>query len=1225
MHRLLEELLNSGNTPEVVCRDCPELLPEVRQRWQEFQLVDEQIRALLPGVGTFPTVYSTAPPQPSLVLPAAFGRYQLRSRLGVGGFGVVYLGHDTELDRHVAIKLLHAQARPIEVQHNFALQEARRLAQLRHPGIVAVHDVGVHQGQLFIVSDYIEGSDLGQWLGVRRPTWSDAAAIAAAVADALAHAHARLIVHRDIKPANILLNSDTTPVLVDFGLALDESQDSSSSRGVVAGTPSYMSPEQASGAAHRIDGRTDIYSLGVVLYEMLTGQLPFRARNTYELLRQVRDDEPQPPRQLIDDIPPELERVCLKALAKRQHDRQTSAADFAAELRRILSNSIQEDQATLRLHWNTSPPLPGLKRRTVGRQKELQEMERAFVEAASGQGCVLCVTGEPGIGKTTLIDDFLSELSATNYPYALARGRCSERLAGTEAYLPFLEALESLLHGEYAETAAQLMKSAAPNWYEQVASTAANELPLEQRIAESRAASQQRLKRELATCLREMARQRPLLIFIDDLHWADPSTVDLLAYLAGKCDAMSILFVLTYRPTDLALTKHLFGPVKLDLQARGVCRELALEFLPRSDLDQYLSLEFPNHDFPNEFADMVHARTEGSPLFMVDLLRYLRDRQVLAQEQERWILRQSVPDLRRELPESVRGMIQRKIDQLGGDDRRLLVAASVQGYEFDSAVVAKVLGRDPAEVEDRLGELNRVHAFVRRVGELEFPDRTLTVQYCFVHVLYQNVLYDSLQPTRRASLNGAVAQALCAYYGDNSVELAGVLAMLLKEARDIKGAAKYFLIAAQNAARVYANHETVILARRGIEVLSALPDTPERAHQELALQITLGSALFATNDWTASEVELAYTRAQELCRELGESSELFPALWGLFLFHIARGEIWTGIEQGAHLLNLAQRIRDPGLLLQAHHALGPTYGLVGNWEAAQTHLEQAIAGYDRQIHHKQAFFYGGHDPCVCCLSYSAKARWMLGYPEQALQLGQQAIALASDLGHPTSLAHTQLSVAMVHQYLRNASETLALAEALQKLAADQGLPYYLAGGLVLQGWAIAELGHGEEGIALIQKGFATGGSTRAHWRSYSLTLLADAHGKCQNLTEGLVALEDAMTVVAATGICIFEPEIYRLKGEFLLSQDIQKSAEAEACYGEAIAIARRQQAKTLELRATLSLARFYERQGRFADGQAALSTIYGTFTEGFGTPDLVDAAAHLKRLSRTSSRDAASW
>jgi predicted ATPase len=1208
VHRMLKEMLELGKTPEEVCRDCPELLPEVRQRWRQFQLIDAQVRSLLPELATRPDAGTSAPPGTGPAPPAAFGRYQVRGALGAGGFGAVYLGHDTQLDRPVAIKVLRAEGGPAHVEDEPALQEARRLAQLRHPGIVAVHDVGVHEGQVYIVSDYLDGPNLGHWLREHRPAWPEAVRIAAAVADALAHAHARLIIHRDVKPANILLGADGAPVLVDFGLALAETQAGIAAKGVVAGTPSYMSPEQATGTAHRIDGRTDIYSLGVVLYEMLTGRLPFRASLLQELLRQVRDDEPQPPRQLAGGIPPELEQSCLKALAKRQEDRYTTAADFAADLRRALG--IGHWALGIKREGNTSPmpnaqcPMPNSFRNTVGRQKELAELGRAFEAAAGGQGLFLCVTGEPGIGKTTLVEDFLSELPATGRPCAVARGRCSERLAGTEAYLPFLEALESLLKGAGGDVAARVMKATAPNWYAQVTSLVAED-------SGSKAPSQERLKRELGGFLRELSHLQPLFLFLDDLHWADASTVDLLAYLGGKCAGMRALFVLTYRTTDLFLGKHPFGPVKLDLQARGVCRELALEFLTRADLDRYLALEFPGHGFSEEFAALVHARTEGSPLFMADLLRYLRDRQVLTQEEGRWTLGQSVPDLQRELPESVRGMIKRKIDQLGEDDRRLLIAASVQGYEFDSAVVSRALERDAAEVEDRLAELDRVHAFVRVVGEQEFPDRTLTERYRFVHVLYQNALYASLQPTRRASLSAAVSQAMLGYYGEKSGDVAAELALLLEAARDFARAADYFLMAAQNATRVYANQEVVVLARRGIELLASLPDTPERARKELALQITLGPALFSTKNWTAPDVEAAYTRAHVLCGELEESSDLFPALWGLCLFRIARGEMRTAMNLGDQLLGLAQCALDPALLLQAHYALGRAHVFLGDWATARTHLEQTIAYYDPRKHGTHAFLYGGQDPCVSSLGYAALSLWMLGYPEQALQKGREALVLARELGHPASLGAAQALVALLRQFRRDVTETLELAEALQALAADQGLLFYFAAASVLRGWALVERGRSGEGMAQIRQGFDTGGPTNAHLRAHALALLAEAWCKKENFTEGLAVLATALKEAEETGMRFYEPELHRLKGELLLALDPANPAEAEACFHQAVAIARSHQAKSLELRATMSLARLWQRLGRRDEARATLAAVYDTFTEGFTTPDLVDAAAFL--------------
>ena len=283
-----------------------------------------------PGPPTVP-VLAPGPVDPAEPLPISFGRYRVRRLLGQGGFARVYVGYDDRLDREVAIKVPIRRLDESEV--GAILPEARRLARLRHPGIVAVYDVGVQDGRCFIVSDLVAGTSLRDWLRDHRPTPAQAAEIAAAVADALGHAHALGIIHRDVKPANIMLGEGLRPVLVDFGLALNEAEGCGPSS-AVAGTPAYMSPEQARGEGHRIDGRTDIYGLGVVLYAMLCGRRPFRAADPAELLRQVREDEPQPPRQLVPAIPRELERICLTAMARRIADRYTTAGDLAEDLRR---------------------------------------------------------------------------------------------------------------------------------------------------------------------------------------------------------------------------------------------------------------------------------------------------------------------------------------------------------------------------------------------------------------------------------------------------------------------------------------------------------------------------------------------------------------------------------------------------------------------------------------------------------------------------------------------------------------------------------------------------------------------------------------------------------------------------------------------------------------------------------------------------------------------------
>ncbi len=339
---LLEEILESSCTAEEACRNHPELLPNVRDWLERIQSVGAEIEAIFPPRNQLPNEQSPEPESSADTAavraspPVRLGRYDVHEVLGAGGYGTVYLGHDRELDRPVALKVLHVSATGRHPEREQWLQEARRLARLRHPTIVTVYDAGMEGHWAYIVSEHLAGPNLGTWLENHRPTWQEAVQIAAAVADGLAHAHARRVIHRDVKPKNIILMTGTVPVLVDFGLALDEGRAGGPERGFVAGTGRYMSPEQAAGMAHRIDGRTDVYSLGVTMYKMLTGRVPFEAAGSVELLRQVRQDEPQPPRQLVPDVPAILERAVLKALAKKQEDRYLTAADFASALRRTL-------------------------------------------------------------------------------------------------------------------------------------------------------------------------------------------------------------------------------------------------------------------------------------------------------------------------------------------------------------------------------------------------------------------------------------------------------------------------------------------------------------------------------------------------------------------------------------------------------------------------------------------------------------------------------------------------------------------------------------------------------------------------------------------------------------------------------------------------------------------------------------------------------------------------
>jgi predicted ATPase len=347
---------------------------------------------------------------------------------------------------------------------------------------------------------------------------------------------------------------------------------------------------------------------------------------------------------------------------------------------------------------------------------------------------------------------------------------------------------------------------------------------------------------------------------------------------------------------------------------------------------------------------------------------------------------------------------------------------------------------------------------------------------------------------------------------------------------------------------------------------------------------------------------------------VGDTPDLGPVLWGLSNFHTCREEIPAAQDLAEQLLGLGERARDPALLLQAHHALVPTYVVAGDWTSARTHLDQSIALYDPKLHRALAFLYGGHDPCVCCLGFAAWCLWMLGYPDQALQRSREALALARELSHPISLAHARYQVGFLHQFRGDVPGTQSQYEPLEAIAAEQGLATYLPAGSVLRGWALVERGHGEEGLARIHQGLATPAST-GFLRVLFLALLAEAYGRAGKAEEGLAALAEALRAVDDKGIGFYEPELHRLKGELLLARGPVNPSGAEACFRQAIAIARRQQAKSLELRAVMSLSRLDHKRGKTAEARQVLAEIYGWFTEGFDTVDLREAQALQQAIS----------
>jgi hypothetical protein len=406
-------------------------------------------------------------------------------------------------------------------------------------------------------------------------------------------------------------------------------------------------------------------------------------------------------------------------------------------------------------------------RTTVGREREMGQLHAALATTISGAGSMVTLSGDAGIGKTSLVEDFLSGIP----PHAtwIAHGRGSERLGKTDTFVIIFECLDGLVRGESAEDVARLMRTEAPAWFAQIVS---NGYSAGVSAREAGAVPHERMRREFVHFFEALSRVRPVILFLDDVHWADASSCDLVGYLISRLRGYRILVVATYRPSELVSTSHPFLPVRIALERRGECREITLRFLTLPDVERYLEINFPGNGFPPEFARLIQERTEGHPLFMTELTHFLRDTRVVTEHNGRWIVNEDLERVRKAIPGGTESMIRLQIEQFSEVDRRILQCAAVQGVEFDSAVVSVTLSLDPGDVEERLQVLERIHRFVQSEGETVFSERTCSCHYRFVHVFYHSALLAEMPPTRRAALSLAVAQARvsyqCNYAGNTS-------------------------------------------------------------------------------------------------------------------------------------------------------------------------------------------------------------------------------------------------------------------------------------------------------------------------------------------------------------------------------------------------------------------------------------------------------------------------
>jgi len=853
----------------------------------------------------------------------------------------------------------------------------------------------------------------------------------------------------------------------------------------------------------------------------------------------------------------------------------------------------------------------------VGRDEALIRMQGWLQKMLAGERQIVFVTGEAGIGKTALVDTFARSIAA-DQRIRIGRGQCLEQYGTGEAYLPVLEAIGQLCREQ--SQFVDVLRAYAPMWLLQMPSLVSDS----DRELLNRGvlgATRERMLREMGGALEALTAEMPLVLILEDLHWSDYSTLDLISYLARQRQPAHVMLIGTYRTVELILSGHPLKAVKQELLAKQQCEELLLDYLNEQAVGKYLAIRFPGNRFPAGLARLIHERTEGNPLFMVNAVDFLVTEGLIAEHKQGAELVVDIGKVEVGVPDSIKQMIEKQLGHLDADERLTLEAASVAGAEFPAVAVAAGLGEDQTLVEARCDELASQHQFIQDRGVQPLPNGEVSTRYGFIHALYQNVLYERMSESRRVKLHRRIGERGEEIYGANARGIAAELAMHFDRGRDYERAARHFQQAANNAIRRFAYREAVGLARRGLELLRQLPNTAKRAEQELLMQLTLGVPLIATEGYAAPDVGNVYLKARELCQQLGGTSDVSEVLWGLRTYHTLKAEFATARQIADEFLQLAERLSYPGLAMRGHWAMEIIFLHLGEFTLALDHYEKALSFYDPDHHVDDAFLYV-QNPGVAMRCFAAWSLWFLGQPDQAVKRIHEAVDLARELSEPHGLAQALFFAAGLHQLRRETRKAQEDAEAAIAVSREHGLSLYQAMSTATRGWAMILQGRQEEGMEQMGEGLAAHRLTGAEViLPHFLGLLVEAFAKAGQVEEGLRVLDEALAVVHRNGEKYYLAELYRIKGELLLLQATERrfsQAAAEECFHQSIKIARQQKANSWELRAVMSLARLYQDQHKRVEAHGLLERIYGNFTEGFETADLREAKALLDELSGAS-------
>jgi tetratricopeptide (TPR) repeat protein/predicted Ser/Thr protein kinase len=1000
---------------------------------------------------------------------ARLGPYQIEEVLGAGGMGVVYRARDTRLNRNVALKvLLPDRLASPDLRARFQ-QEAQAVSALNHPNIVTLYDISSDQGMDFLVMEYVPGRTLKELIPPEGLPLVDVIHYGVQVAQALDAAHASRLVHRDIKPANIMVTADARVKVLDFGLAKlldrisaeDETRtlaEAQTTPGSVMGTVFYMSPEQARGEA--LDGRSDIFSLGTVLYEAATGTRPFRGPSTLSVLHAIATLDPADPSALRAGLPRELDRLLQRALSKDKACRHATGLEFAEALQSL------RDPVTSR-----ALPAVATEREPetfVGREPEMQKLEQSLQKALQGSGTIVFLTGAAGMGKSALAAAFLRRLRRDCPEVLAGRGACVEHFGAGEAYLPFLDALSGWLNGSARERVMGVLRRHAPTWCLQFPTTYDDTDSIEQLQREAIGANKERMLREFGDALGALASAAPIVLQLEDLHWSDPPSIDLLRYIGSRFSGHRLLLIGTVRGAETERSDHPLKNCMREMRAHNLCEEIVLQPLGREHIGDYLDRRFDPHDLPVELTGLIHRKTEGHPLFLAALVQLLAERGDIAKSDDRWKLARPLDELALEAPESVRGLIRKKIDALDEADRRALQYASVEGEEFTSTILAALLATDELELEERLARLGQLHGLIETQGEEELPDGTLSTRYRFGHALYQNILYGDLLSKQRTLLHRRAGEQLARYYGEETGKIASTLAVHFERGRDSARAIEYLTQAAEVAMERYAGAAAEQDYSHALQLAGKMPSA-ERARTEIRLfekrgrdRLALGRLPEAEEDFVAMlEQARAAGDPEHECRALNALANPFLTVRSIGIGQMDEGawqassgslnadRIETMSGRARRALELAERMENPALRAEAMVNLALRHSVAGEPAMARSLFDAAIP---------IARAAGHHHALLTTLTYRGVGHFFQTEFGPAEEMLHEAADLASRLRDGVMLRTAKFFLGWTRGSLGKISDALAVLSELKEMSERNGDALFRDSALRRMRWVRAELG-----------------------------------------------------------------------------------------------------------------------------------------------------------------------